>query len=98
MESQILALIREEVAHQVALQLECKLERISHLYDIPIERLIKDTNGVEANFCKGILKNRTRCLKKPFDNGYCGFHQKQNPNYQVPEEKKEEETSAPWDE
>ena len=79
MEKQILDLIEEEVARRVQLQLTNNLAVISRLYEIPIERLVKDTAGLECTFCKGILKSKKRCLKEPRSNGYCGFHQKQAP-------------------
>ena len=97
MEQQILELIRSEVAHQKQLEIRAILDRISILYDIPIDRLIKDTAGVETNFCKGILKSHQRCLKKPQENGYCKFHQKQAPVFQQPKPIVEERTSAPWE-
>jgi hypothetical protein len=96
-QQQILQSIEDEVARRVNLRSRAVLEEVSRLYEIPIERLIKDTVRVEGNFCKGINKAKQRCLKKPQENGYCGFHQKQCPHYKPPEKKEEEEVAAPWD-
>jgi hypothetical protein len=96
MEQQILDLIKAEVAHQTQLNLRNYLERISVLYDIPIDRLIKDTTGIETQFCRGILKSHKRCLKNPQENGYCKFHQKQAPVFQKPKPV-EERAAAPWE-
>lgn len=79
MEKQILELIEEEVRRRVQLELVNTLAVVSRLYEIPIERLIKDTAGIECTFCKGILRSKKRCLKMPKDNGYCGFHRDQAP-------------------
>ena len=96
-QQQILQSIEDEVARRVNLRSRAVLEEVSRLYEIPIERLIKDTVQVEGNFCKGILKSKQRCLKKPKENGYCGFHQCQAPHYKAdpPPEKKEE--APPWE-
>ena len=97
-QQQILQNIEDEVTRRVNLRSRAVLEEVSRLYEIPIERLIKDTVRVEDNFCKGILRSKQRCLKKPKENGYCGFHQCQCPEYKPPvTEKKEEEAPAPWD-
>jgi hypothetical protein len=95
-QQQILQNIEDEVTRRVNLRSRAILEEVSRLYEIPIERLIKDTVRVEGNFCKGILKSKQRCLKKPKENGYCGFHQCQAPHYKTdkPPETREE---APWD-
>ena len=94
MEQQILELIEEEVARRVGLKLTASLGVIAQKYDIPIEQLVKDTAGVETNFCKGILKSKKRCLKNPQSNGYCGFHQSQVP----PEPPKiVPKVKAPWE-
>jgi len=98
MERQILDLIEEEVRRRVQLELTTTLSVVSRLYEIPIERLIKDTAGIECNFCKGILRSKKRCLKIPKENGYCGFHQKQAGGAPGPTEAVEEEPSrAPWE-
>jgi len=97
MEQQILELIRSEVAHQKQLEIRAVLDRISNLYDIPIDRLIKDTLGIETNFCRGILKSHQRCLKNPQENGYCKFHQKQAPVFQQPKPVVVAEPPAPWE-
>lgn len=79
MEQKILQLIEDEVTRRTHLRSRAVLEVVSRLYEIPIERLIKDTANIEGDFCKGILKSNQRCLKKPKENGYCGFHQCQAP-------------------
>ena len=97
-QQQILQTIEDEVERRVNLKSRAVLEEVSRLYEIPIERLIKDTVRVEGNCCKGILKSKQRCLKKPQENGYCKFHQKQCPHSKPPEKKEEdEEVAAPWD-
>lgn len=96
MEQQILQLIEEEVTRRTNLRCRALLEVVSHLYEIPIERLIKDTASVEGNFCKGILKSKQRCLKTPKENGYCGFHQCQAPR-EKPKTPLQDEEKAPWE-
>jgi hypothetical protein len=94
MEQQILTIIEDEVTRRVALRMALGLEVISKNYDIPLERLIKDTAGLEDSFCKGILKSHKRCLKNPQSNGYCKFHQCQIP---PPAPKLAERVKAPWE-
>jgi hypothetical protein len=94
MEQQILTIIDEEVTRRVALRMALGLEVISKNYDIPLERLIKDTAGLEDSFCKGVLKSHKRCLKNPQPNGYCKFHQCQVP---PPAPKAAERVKAPWE-
>jgi hypothetical protein len=94
MEQQILTIIEDEVTRRVALRMALGLEVISKNYDIPLERLIKDTAGLEDSFCKGILKSHKRCLKNPQSNGYCKFHQCQVP---PPVPKPAERVKAPWE-
>jgi len=93
MEKKILDLIEDEVTHRVQLRLSTALSVVSQLYEIPLERLIKDTAGLETRFCRGILKTGKRCLKNPQENGYCKFHKKQTPEPVVVED----EGPAPWD-
>jgi len=94
MEQQILELIEEEVARRVGLQLREALQLVSTTYEIPLDRLIKDTSNVQPKFCKGVLKSKQRCLKQPKCNGYCGFHQSQVPlNLPKPVER----VQAPWE-
>ncbi len=98
MEQQILELIDEEVRRRVQLELTNALAIVSRLYEIPIERLVKDTAGIECNFCKGILRSKKRCLKIPKENGYCGFHQKQAPGHEAaPPPSPDEGGRAPWE-
>ena len=94
MEQQILTIIEEEVTRRTALRMALGLEVISKNYDIPLERLIKDTAGLEDAFCRGILKSHKRCLKNPQTNGYCKFHQSQVP---PPDPKVFERVKAPWE-
>ena len=93
MEQQILNLIEDEVKRRVVLQTNLILEKISRTYDLPLERLVKDTVGIENSFCKGILKSKKRCLKTPQSNGYCKFHQCQVP---VLTTRQHERVEAPW--
>lgn len=95
MEKQILELIEEEITRRVQLQLANTLAVVSRLYEIPMERLVKDTAGIECAFCKGLLKSKKRCLKVPKENGYCGFHQKQAPTHKTPEPAREPEPEPP---
>ena len=79
MEKQIIEIVEEEVNRRVNLRMAVALDVIAKTYDIPIERLVRDTAGLECNFFRGILKSRKRCLKQPQPNGYCKFHQSQVP-------------------
>ena len=93
MEQQIINLIEEEVKMRVVLQTNMMLEKISKTYNLPMDRLVKDTAGFECSFCKGVLKNNRRCLKTPQTNGFCKFHQCQVP---VLTHKQHERVEAPW--
>lgn len=97
MEKQILELIDEEIKRRVQLKVTDTLAVVARLYEIPIERLIKDTAGLECTFCKGILRSKKRCLKEPKANGYCGFHQKQAPILVAKSEPEPEVAKAPWE-
>ena len=97
LETQVLDLLEDEVTRRTNLRSRAMLERVSKLYEIPIERLIKDTAGLEGNFCKGILKSKQRCLKKPKENGYCGFHQCQAPDHKPEPVQETKSVPAPWD-
>ena len=55
LEEDILRLIEEEVTRRTNLRSRAILEVVSRLYEIPIERLIKDTAGIEKRFWIGIL-------------------------------------------
>ncbi len=94
MEQQILQLIEDEVTRRVQLRMAHALEVISRLYEIPTERLIKDTADLDPTVCRGILKSGRRCLKTPLENGYCKFHKKQGPE-EI--EKPKSSIEAPWD-
>jgi hypothetical protein len=94
MEQQILTILDQEVTRRVALGMALGLEVISKKYDIPLDRLIKDTAGLDKTFCMGILKSHKRCLKNPQPNGYCKFHQCQVP---PPPPKLVERVKAPWE-
>ena len=96
LEGEVLRLIEEEVTRRTQLKIMETLALVSNLYEIPLERLVKDTAGLKCSFCKGINKAKQRCLKKPHENGYCGFHRRQCPSYKSPE-KVEDEVAAPWD-
>lgn len=96
-QQQILQNIEDEVTRRVNIRSRAILEEVSRLYEIPVERLIKDTVSVEGNFCRGILKSKQRCLKKPKENGYCGFHQCQAPNHKLDIHVVEQREEAPWD-
>ena len=97
MEKQILELIEEEVCRRTQLKLANVLTNVSQLYEIPMERLVKDTAGFEPRFCKGILRTGQRCLKKPFENGYCKFHRKQAPEQPATAPAPPVVEEAPWD-
>lgn len=94
MEQQIIQLIEDEVVRRVGLRISAMLELIAKTYQLPIDQLVKDTATIECTFCKGILKSKKRCLKKPMDNGYCGFHQCQVPK---PPPRQIERVKAPWE-
>lgn len=94
MEQQILEIIEEEVSRRVSLKIQETLQVVATTYDLPLDRLIKDTAGLETKFCKGVLKSKQRCLKNPKCNGYCGFHQSQVP---APTPKPLERVQAPWE-
>jgi hypothetical protein len=99
LQQQILQLIEEEVERRTSLKTRAILDVVSRLYDIPIERLIKDTLNVECNFCRGILRSKQRCLKTPKENGYCGFHQCQAPQSKPQVQIQDPVTAekAPWE-
>lgn len=94
MEQQILQLIEEEVTRRVQLRMAHALEVISRLYEIPTERLIRDTVDLDPTVCRGILKSGRRCLKTPLENGYCKFHKKQIQEKPPPPA---EIIQAPWE-
>lgn len=96
MEQKILELIEDEVARRAQLRLATALEVVSVLYEIPLERLIKDTLHLDSTVCGGILKSGRRCLKTPLPNGFCKFHKKQCPEKPV-EEPEERREADPWD-
>ena len=97
MEKQILELIETEVTRRVQLRMATALEVVSALYEIPLERLIKDTVHLDTTVCRGILKSGRRCLKTPLPNGYCKFHKKQAPAQPGSDAPPPEEPKAPWD-
>lgn len=74
MEKQIADMLNEEVRRRVQLQMATALERISQLYDIPMERLVKDTVNLDPKGCRGVLGTGARCLKTPGESGFCKFH------------------------
>jgi hypothetical protein len=89
-------IIEEEVSRRVNLRSISIVETMSKTYGIPVESLMKDLALVEDHFCKGINGQKVRCLKKPKENGYCGFHQKQVP---APKPKEPvQRVPAPWEE
>ena len=94
-ETQILEHVETEVTLRMSLRTNALAEKLSKIYGIPVESLIQNMSEVEDHFCKGLKGDKTRCLKKPKDNGYCGFHQKQ-----VPCEKpaRHERVPCPWEE
>ena len=94
MEQKILELIEEEVSRRVSLALVQQAEFFSKTYDVPIERLMKDSLKISCTFCKGLLKSKKRCMKQPKENGYCGFHQSQVP---PPPPRMIERVKAPWE-
>ena len=94
MEQEIHDLIEKEVSWRLELQVREILKILSKNYDIPIGQLIKDTAKVNTKFCRGVLLSKERCLKKPKENGYCGFHQKQVP---PPPPVRGERVPAPWE-
>ena len=94
MEQRIVELIEDEVERRVGLRISKVLEHVSGTYDIPLEQLIRDSSKIEFCFCKGVLKTKQRCLKKPQQNGYCKFHQNQVP---VTVAQPIQRVDAPWE-
>lgn len=74
MEQQILELIQEEVRRRVQQHMAAAIVKISGLYDIPMERLVKDTANLDVSSCRGVLASGARCLKTPGPAGFCKFH------------------------
>jgi len=94
-EQEILAHIDNEVTVRIGLRINGIAEKLSKIYGIPTESLIQNMAEVEDHFCKGVKNDKTRCLKKPQCNGYCGFHQKQIP---PPPPVRHERVACPWEE
>jgi hypothetical protein len=96
MEQKITELIETEVRRRTQLTVATYLEVISTLYDIPPQRLIRDTVHLDVSTCKGINKEARRCLKTPLSNGYCKFHMRQAPG-QEEHSPMPPLTPAPWE-
>jgi hypothetical protein len=95
LEQNVLNQIDTEVKLRVNIRINAMAAAISKTYGIPVESLIQDMTEIETDFCKGIKKDKSRCLKQPRENGYCGFHQKQVP---PPKPKVHERVPCPWEE
>lgn len=93
MEKHIGELIEAEVQARIQIDRMNILSKISTIYEIPLARLVLDTTETESVYCRGVFKNHTRCLKKPKENGFCGFHANQ---YQPPLKLFVERVEAPW--
>jgi hypothetical protein len=93
-ERRILDHVDTEVSMRMSLRTNSVAQKLSKTYGIPVESLIQDMTEVGDHFCKGIKGDKTRCLKTPKDNGYCGFHQKQVP---IPVPKRHERIPCPWE-
>jgi len=94
-EQKVMDHIDNEVAIRMSLRTNSIAQKLSSTYGIPVESLIQDITEVKDHFCKGIKGDKTRCLKTPKDNGYCGFHQKQVPKPIPP---RHERVPCPWEE
>jgi len=94
LEQQVTERVENEVTLRMNIRTNNIAQKLSKTYGIPVESLIHDMTEVEDHFCKGIKNDKARCLKKPRDNGYCGFHQKQVP---PPKPKEHERISCPWE-
>lgn len=79
MERKVTAIMAEEVAVRTAKSIGAALEIVSKIYDIPLDRLLKDTADIECKFCIGVNKGPKRCLRDPEPNGYCKVHRNQVP-------------------
>jgi hypothetical protein len=94
MESHILEIIEEEISRRVSLRINAVLNILSDKYDIPLDKLARDSALAECRFCKGYMKNKKRCMKEPKENGYCGFHKHQEP---PPVATPVDRVKAPWE-
>ena len=92
---QILDFIDTEVDTIVNLRVNAMAEILSKVYGLPVDSLIQHMTEIEVCFCKGIKGDKSRCLKKPKSNGYCGFHQKQIP---PPAPIRHARVPLPWEE
>jgi len=87
--------VESEINVRMSIRTNSLAHKISGIYNIPVESLIMDMTDVEDHLCKGIKGDKTRCLKKPVNCGFCGFHQKQIP---APKPVRHERIPCPWEE
>jgi len=93
-EKKVMDRIENEASTRVSLRANAIASTFSAKYGIPVESLLPDIIDIKDHFCRGIKKDKTRCLKVPKDNGYCGFHQKQVP---LPPPPRHERVPCPWE-
>ena len=85
LEEQIMEHAETEVTMRMSIRTNDLAQDLARSYKIPVESLLRDMSSIETRFCKGIKGDKTRCLKNPKANGYCGFHQSQVPPPKPPQ-------------
>jgi len=91
----VLDQIDSEVNARVNIRINAIANHLSSIYGVSAEIFVKQISEVESDLCKGIKKDKSKCLKQPRENGYCGFHQKQVP---PPKPKEHARVPCPWEE
>jgi len=94
LEQKVLGQIEVEVNLRINARINAIANHLSKIYGISAEIFIHNINQVEGDFCKGLKKDKSKCLKQPRENGYCGFHQKQVPH---PKPKEHARVPCPWE-
>ena len=77
----IAALIEEEVERKVNYKLNQYIEKISKIYGISKQTLLKDSDGIDVvdHRCKGFKANGQRCKHNGKHDGYCRWHKPKVP-------------------
>jgi hypothetical protein len=75
--------IEAEIELRVQERLTQVLEKISQMYDIRLDRLMKDiqtVQGSQSSTCCGLTKSKKRCSRPGKHDGYCKIHVSQKPD------------------
>lgn len=75
--------IEAEIELRVQERLTQVLEKISQVYDIRLDRLMKDiqtVQGSKSSTCCGLTKAKKRCSRPGKNDGYCKIHVSQKPD------------------